>query len=211
MKPFPGVRQLYHLASAESTQTLARALAASGSPSGTMVWADAQTGGRGRMDRKWSSAPGGIYATLLLRPKVPPAALAELSVLAAGSVAAALSALGVKTLVKPPNDVLARAPRGKAWRKICGILAEASTRGGKTEWVLVGVGINVSNPLPRGLQAASLKSLLGRAPEPEAVLRRVLARFDRDLRAWLRRDVRSQPIAVSPAGDGARGRGDVRA
>ena len=183
-----GVRQLFHLRSASSTQTLARALAEAGSPSGTLVWADRQTAGRGRLDRRWASPPGGLYATLILRPRLSPDRLAELSVSAAAAVVRALEPLGVECSVKAPNDVLARRPGSRSRpRKICGILAEAASRGGRTEWILLGLGVNVNNRPPAGLGAASLKGLTGRPYDVEDVLARALRELAAEGRRLARR------------------------
>ncbi len=81
------------LKSVDSTQTEARRLAAAGAPDGTLVWADRQTAGRGRMDRRWKSAAGGLYVSWLLRPKFAPERLAELSLAVGEALAEALRAL----------------------------------------------------------------------------------------------------------------------
>jgi BirA family biotin operon repressor/biotin-[acetyl-CoA-carboxylase] ligase len=177
-----GVRRLVRLAEADSTQTVARRLAEEGAPDGTLVWALRQSAGRGRMGRRWRSAPGGLYVSWLLRPRFAPARLADFSLACGTAAAAALRGLGgVECAVKPPNDVLARGADGK-WRKICGILCEASGDSRRLHWLVVGVGVNVDNapPLKR---ATSLKALTGRrsglAPALRALMRR-LSRARRD-------------------------------
>lgn len=173
----PGVSQVLHLDETDSTQTVARFLAEQGAPHGTLVWADRQTAGRGRMSRKWDSAPGGLYFSLILRPSFPPSRLADLSLLTAEAAAATLSKqAGIETAVKPPNDVYAVA-NGKA-RKVCGILAEASGGSRRVDWVVVGVGINVNNKV-KFAGAASLKGLTGRSWDAAEVLRRFLDQFNR--------------------------------
>lgn len=172
-KALPGVAQVLRLPETDSTQAVARFLADQGAADRTLVWADRQTGGRGRLSRRWESKPGGLYATLVLRPKLAPSRLAEVSLLAGAAVAAALARhAGVETAVKPPNDVYAAGARGKG-RKICGILCEASGGQTRVDWLLLGLGVNVNNAvsLPG---ATSLKRLTGRAWEVEGVLRAVL-------------------------------------
>ncbi len=197
----PGVRVLLHLRSAASTQSIARKLAEEGAEHRTLVWADRQTRGRGRMDRRWSSPKGGLYLSLILRPKVAPARLAGLSRLFAKACSRAIvRCTGLKTRIKPPNDVLARPAsrthfpigRGTAalrargrpvggarrlgYRKVCGILLEAAGDSKSVHWLAAGIGINVNNRIPRSLpQAASLQDLAGRGFSVEEVLRRVLA------------------------------------
>ena len=76
-----------HLTSTESTQDLARQMAEKNCPEWTLIIADRQTHGRGRLGRKWGSTKGGLYFSLVLRPEVPPTALAHLSLTTASSVA----------------------------------------------------------------------------------------------------------------------------
>jgi BirA family biotin operon repressor/biotin-[acetyl-CoA-carboxylase] ligase len=167
----PGISQVLHLAEAESTQTLARALADGGAPDRTLVWADRQTAGRGRMKRKWKSPEGGLYFSLVLRPRFAPSRLADFSLATAAAIAEALEKLTKSPFaVKPPNDVYSA---GERPGKVCGILAEASGSPRKLDWLVVGVGVNV-NARPRIGRAASLKSVTGRAWAVEDVLRAVV-------------------------------------
>lgn len=158
---------------------MARRLAEEGAEDRTMVWADKQTGGRGRMERKWDSRPGGLYISLILKPRFPASRLADLSLMTARSTAQAVSAIsGVITSVKPPNDVYAsKKARGKPG-KISGILAEASGSSRGLDWLVLGVGVNVNNA-PRAAGAVTLKSLTGKTWKVEAVLQRWLEEFER--------------------------------
>ncbi|HVC09513.1 MAG TPA: biotin--[acetyl-CoA-carboxylase] ligase [Elusimicrobiota bacterium] len=182
----PAVSCVLKLAKTDSTQSTARFLAEQGAQDMTLVWAETQTDGRGRMKRVWSSEKGGLYISLILRPKFPPKRLAKLSLAAASAAAAAISKYAaVETFVKPPNDVYARAAfgasggvkgRAKGAKKICGILAEASGDSRRVDWLVLGVGVNVNNA-PRLRTACSLKSLTGKPWDIEAVLRSFLAEF----------------------------------
>jgi BirA family biotin operon repressor/biotin-[acetyl-CoA-carboxylase] ligase len=167
-----------------STQTLARRLAEEGAAPWTLVLAERQTQGRGRMERRWSSGHGGLYFSLVLRPKIAPRDLARLSPAFGEACARALcKATGLETMVKPPNDVLARAKvvlpshgpcgaktrrggRAKGegvFKKVCGILLEASSDSKTVYWLVAGVGINLDNRLPKSLpEAASLSTLAGK-------------------------------------------------
>lgn len=176
-----GVTRLVHLKSVASTQTEARRLAEAGAASGTLVWADRQTAGRGRLGRKWKPAEGGLYASWVLRPKVAPERLAELSLLCGEALAEALRGLGPKTAVKPPNDVLALCADGKA-RKLCGVLIEASGDASGLHWVVVGFGVNCGEAPPLA-RATGLKALTGRAEAPAAVLKAAMTRLFRAARA----------------------------
>ncbi|MBI3563810.1 MAG: biotin--[acetyl-CoA-carboxylase] ligase [Elusimicrobia bacterium] len=165
----------------DSTQLVARRLAAEGAPDGTLVWALRQTAGKGRLGRRWRSAPGGLYLSWLIRPEFPPARLADFSLACGAAAAAALRAFGVAPAVKPPNDVLARGADGR-YRKLCGILCEASGDSSRLHWLVVGVGVNVDNdpPLKR---ATSLRALTGKTTGPEPVLRELMKRLARARRA----------------------------
>lgn len=172
-----GVKKLVRLGRVDSTQAVARRLAEEGAPDGTLVWAREQTAGKGRLGRRWRSAPGGLYASWLLRPKFPPARLAELSLACGEALADALRGFGAKAAVKPPNDVLALCPDGKA-RKLCGILIEAAGGERSLDWVIVGFGVNVDNapPLKR---AVSLRILVKRNVGAEPVLRAAMRSLSR--------------------------------
>ena len=174
----PGVARLVRKKVVGSTQTLARELADKDAPAWTLVWADRQSHGRGRMDRKFSSGPGGLYLTVVLRPKMDATGLGNFSLRTGRLLTQAVAVLtGVRTKVKLPNDVLARCPDGR-WRKVCGILIEAAGDSRHIDWVVVGVGININNKVPKSLpNAASLRDLAGREFQPEAVLAALLGRF----------------------------------
>lgn len=172
----PGITQLVRLTRTESTQTVARFLADQGVPAGTLVWAERQTGGRGRLSRRWDSGPGGLYFSLILRPSFSHDRLPELSLETAKAVGMTLQSLaGLQVAIKPPNDVMA-VHAGMA-RKISGILIESSGTSRRLDWLIIGVGINVNNTPRAALKAASLKSLTGRSWDVEAVLRGFLTRF----------------------------------
>lgn len=120
-----------------STNTDALALAAQGAPEGTLVVAERQTAGRGRLGRVWEAAPGQCLTfSLLARPKAPPEVAATLPLVAGVAVAAALRARGFAAGVKWPNDVLLDD------RKVCGILCEAQTSARGIEGIVVGIGVN---------------------------------------------------------------------
>lgn len=173
----PGVSRLVRLARVDSTQSEARRLAAAGAPDGTLVWALRQTRGRGRMGRRWRSGPGGLYASWLLRPRFPPGRLAELSLACGEALAAALRGFGARTAVKPPNDVMALCPDGKA-RKLCGVLCEASGDSSRLHWLVIGFGVNVDNAPPLA-RSVSLRALAGRPVGVEPVLKAAMTRLSR--------------------------------
>jgi BirA family biotin operon repressor/biotin-[acetyl-CoA-carboxylase] ligase len=170
------MKRIHRYKSIVSTQTKARELAERGAPAWTIVRADRQTGGRGRMDRKFSSEPGGLYFTVLLRPKMKPAGLGNFSLRTGRLLTKSLGRLsGVKTKVKEPNDVLALCGDGR-WRKTAGILIEASGGSASLDWIAIGIGVNLNNPIPPGLPgAASLASISGRRHGIERFYRGLVA------------------------------------
>lgn len=122
-----------------STNDRAAELAAAGAPDFTMVTADRQTAGKGRRGRVWETPAGSSIAmSLVLRPKVPLAALSEVTILAGIAVARRLKMLGAAPKIKWPNDIRLKD------RKVCGILAETKLSAGTAEYVILGIGINVT-------------------------------------------------------------------
>ncbi len=120
-----------------STQDEAVRLAHAGAPEGTLVVAGRQTRGRGRVGRTWFSPAGaGLYASLVLRPPVPPSEWPVLSVLAGVAVVEEIQRLGVtQARLKWPNDALI------GGRKVAGILTEAFPDAG---FAVLGLGLNAS-------------------------------------------------------------------
>jgi BirA family biotin operon repressor/biotin-[acetyl-CoA-carboxylase] ligase len=120
-----------------STNDDAKRRARAGAPEGTLIVAARQSAGRGRFGRTWVSPGGGAYLSAVLRPSLAPASLGPLGLAVALGVARALEGLGVPTALKWPNDVLADG------RKVAGILVEMTAEADRTEWVVVGCGVNV--------------------------------------------------------------------
>jgi len=178
---------LLRLKSIDSTQDLAKRLAENGGTDRTLIIAERQTKGRGRLRRRWTSDPGGLYLSILFRPQVSPRRLAELSLAFAGAAAKAAARIsGLVTTVKPPNDVLARPRAGERhWKKVCGILIEASGSE-QTDWVVVGLGLNVNNRVPARLgHASSLRQLAGRSFDLAKTERAFAAAIDSTYQAFL--------------------------
>ncbi|MBA3344970.1 MAG: biotin--[acetyl-CoA-carboxylase] ligase [Gemmatimonadales bacterium] len=136
--------QLHRLERATSTMDLLHQVAAEGAEPGTAVVAGEQSGGRGSRGRHWESPLGGLWLSVLYRPAS--AARVELMSLRVGlTVAAALAEIGEPAVrLKWPNDLLLDD------RKLGGILCEARWQGDALAWMVVGVGLNVLNPVPDG-------------------------------------------------------------
>jgi BirA family biotin operon repressor/biotin-[acetyl-CoA-carboxylase] ligase len=145
-----------------STQVAAKAGAEAGLPEGHLWIAETQTKGRGRLGRVWESSYGGLWFSLVLRPKIAPARLPPLSLVCGLSLREAIKRVcGVTARLKWPNDLLVGNGRPK---KLAGILTEMSGQLDRTEWVVLGVGLNVNNVLSSTLQpqATSLRELTGK-------------------------------------------------
>lgn len=176
----PGVAKIVCLDEVESTQAVARELALEGTAQKTLVLAETQTAGKGRLGREWESGPGGLYMTLLLTPETDLKFLPDLSVLSGEAVAETVTALyGIKTRIKKPNDVYAFHPRKKKWFKLCGILTESASINKAPNWLLLGVGVNLNNTVTLDT-AVSVKAIKGKAVSKEEFLREFFKVF------WLR-------------------------
>lgn len=134
--------KIHYLPSTVSTNDVARDLAEKGAPEGTIVIAESQTRGRGRLDRTWHSPPGtGLYFSIILRPQLDPSDLPKITLLAGIAAAEAIEEnTGLRPLIKWPNDLLLEG------KKVAGILAELY--GDITSpYVILGIGINVHTRL----------------------------------------------------------------
>ncbi len=161
-----------------STNTDAMALGSAGKPHGTIVVAEEQTAGRGRLGRTWESARGvNLYLSILLRPDIAPALAPQLSLLAGVAVAAALEKLGVAAHIKWPNDIVV------GGRKLCGILTEIAAETDRVQHVVVGIGVNLNasgEHFPEELRAkaTSVKLETGIVVNRGAFLQDLLRIFD---------------------------------
>lgn len=162
----PAFFHLHDLEECGSTNDVAKQMAADGSPEGTLIWARRQTAGRGRRGRAWSSEPGNLACSLVLRPGLPPGQAALTSFVAAIAVGEAVSALVPgKVTLKWPNDVLVDGA------KISGILLESEAgRAGSVDWLVLGVGINVRHAPEEALYPATALLTAGADVSVEQVL-----------------------------------------
>lgn len=138
------ITKRYHFDMIDSTNKKAKELAQQGCESGTLVTATEQNAGVGRSGRSWSSEKEtGIYMSMMLRPKIQVACVSSLTLLAAMAVAKAFEKQGIlkeKTpCIKWPNDIVIHK------KKICGILTELVLNGMEMDYIVIGIGINVTN------------------------------------------------------------------
>jgi BirA family biotin operon repressor/biotin-[acetyl-CoA-carboxylase] ligase len=132
--------EIHYRESLSSTQKVAHQLANEGTPEGTIVVAEEQVNGRGRLDRSWYSPKHtGIWCSLILRPKISPQRSPQLTLLAAvGVVRGIEKATGIQANIKWPNDILINN------KKVVGILTELQAEADRINAVIIGIGINVN-------------------------------------------------------------------
>ena len=139
-------REIIRLKVTGSTNSVALEMGRQGAPSGTVVVAGSQTGGRGRLNREWLSPPGiGLYFSLILRPDLPPENLPKITLAAGLAVCKALETeYSIAPAIKWPNDLLLLE------QKFGGILTETGSisekSGDGSALVVVGVGLNLYPP-----------------------------------------------------------------
>ncbi len=178
--------------------------AKAGEPAGLAVLALKQTAGRGSRGRAWSAPDGNLNFSVLLRPTRPAAQAGLFSLISGIAVAEALEGLGAANLsLKWPNDILC----GGA--KLAGILIDAAPDGGRLDWLVIGIGINLkAAPEIPGRRTIAL-SAQGLDITPETAARAILARLEAwaeapgaDIReAWLRHGhAPGTPLEISYAG-----------
>jgi biotin-[acetyl-CoA-carboxylase] ligase BirA-like protein len=161
-----------------STNDSAKELAALGAAEGTVVVADTQTCGHGRLGREWISPVGGLWFSTILRPSVEPHDASRLVFVAGLAVAKALcESYDLSVATKWPNDVLANG------KKVCGILVEMKTKGQIIDYVVLGVGINANfkvKILPEVLwdDVTTLETELGRRINLERLFKAVLEKLE---------------------------------
>lgn len=177
-------RQVYYYDSLSSTTMVAKELAADDCPEGTIVLAEEQTGGRGRLGRDWFSPRGlGIWMSMVLRPAVSPMEVSQLTLVTAVALTGALRReTGLDVGIKWPNDLLI------GGKKICGILTEMTADMDRVKHVTVSLGLNVNIkdfPLSITELATSLRLEAGKSFPRVAILKTVLQELDRQYLNWL--------------------------
>jgi BirA family biotin operon repressor/biotin-[acetyl-CoA-carboxylase] ligase len=152
-------RQLVCMAETASTNADAFRLAEDSAEEGTVVIADAQSGGKGRRGRVWSSPAGvNLYCSVVLRPAIMPHEAPQLTFLSAVAVARAIElTTALQPEIKWPNDLLIKG------RKVAGLLNEMSAETDRVNFVILGIGVNLNMTLaqfPDGLRTPATSLLL---------------------------------------------------
>lgn len=171
-------KHILHYEEVASTQDIAGKLARQGAEEGTVVIAEKQTGGRGRQGRSWISPDGGLQLSIILRPNLEPARVIPLPLVAGVAVARAIKKVTtLQPKLKWPNDIII------ARKKVGGILTETSTRKGKIDHTVVGIGLNVNTArslFPEAIRetATSLAEESGRNIAPLELLQCLFGEFE---------------------------------
>jgi BirA family biotin operon repressor/biotin-[acetyl-CoA-carboxylase] ligase len=192
-------RQRFSLACCTSTSDEAARLARAGAAHGTVVIADTQTAGRGRLGRTWSSPAGNLYLSAVLRLPLPPTAVPGITLAIGIAVCDAIRAHGARADLKWPNDVVIDLGDG-AVKKLAGILVEAQSQGGRVDAVIVGIGVNLRGPVPADVatRAIAVSDLLPDAdagPDRDAFVETLLPL----LAAWIDRYLAGGAAVIVPA------------
>jgi BirA family transcriptional regulator, biotin operon repressor / biotin---[acetyl-CoA-carboxylase] ligase len=181
-------RRIEWRAEVDSTQRVARDLARAGAPAGTIVIAEAQTAGRGRLGRSWHSPSGvNLYLSAILRPPIAPALVPQLALVAGLAVAECVRAeTGLAAAIKWPNDVLVQG------RKVAGILTEMEAEMERVHHVVAGIGVNLNAaraafPGELRARATSLRLAAGRPVDRAAFTGHLLAALEARYGSYLAR------------------------
>jgi BirA family biotin operon repressor/biotin-[acetyl-CoA-carboxylase] ligase len=178
-------KRIYHFFKTDSTNRVALEMGHAGEAEGAVVLAEEQTAGRGRAGNSWHSERAtGIYASLLLRPKLAPVQAPLLTMMAGLSAHTAVQGVaGLRVDLKWPNDLLING------KKVGGILTEMHAEPAQVRFVIVGIGINVNQerfPSELSKLATSLRIETGRAQSRLELLVRFLREFESDYGGFLR-------------------------
>lgn len=166
-----------YFAEIDSTNEKAKLLVRDGAKAGTVVIADKQNLGKGRLGREWFSPSGtGLWFSIILRPNFSPERAPFLTIIASLAVAEALNDLKLNAAIKWPNDILLQK------KKVCGILSELSADLGGINYAIVGIGLNVNqDEFPEKIKdkATSLKIITGQKKDRVKLLQKILNTFER--------------------------------
>ena len=178
-------KRVYYFEELDSTQNFAQQIAADKKENGTIVIAEKQTSGRGRLDRKWTSPKGGIWFSLIIHPKFDVSSSTLIPILSAVALSKSIKKiLGVETEVKWPNDIMLNG------KKVAGILVDASVQANNIDYLILGIGINFDidtkklekrlSKTPNFYGVDSLRGNNNKTP-PKILLKEFLFQFEKNL------------------------------
>ena len=188
-------RNIHYFNSIDSTNSKAKEIALE-EKEGTVLIAEEQTEGKGRMGRSWVSPKGkGIWMSIILKPNVEPMKVPKLTLVGAAAVYKALENMGIKAQIKWPNDVLIDG------KKICGILTEMSGELNMVNYVIMGIGINVNldeGDFPEELKdkATSLKISTGKEINRKELTANILNEFEKLYISFKEKDQMNEVLKI---------------
>ena len=178
-------KRVYYFEEIDSTQNFAQNIAADKKENGTIIIAEKQTSGRGRLDRKWTSPKGGIWFSLIIHPKFDVSSSTLIPILSAVALSKSIkSVLGIETEVKWPNDITMNG------KKVAGVLVDASFQTNSIDYLILGIGINFDidakklekrlTKTPNFYGIDSLREKEDKTP-PKKLLKEFLLQFEKNL------------------------------
>lgn len=187
-------KRIFYFPELESTNITAKEKAlhiAEGIGEGTLIIAERQSAGKGRLGRKWFSPTGGIWLSIILYPQLSPSYISRITlVTAVAAVKSIKICTQIESQIKWPNDILINE------KKVCGILTEMSAELDIINWVVVGIGINVNidhQDFPEDIQknTISLKEILGKKVLRVKLVQTFLQEFEKYYESLKRREFSS--------------------
>ncbi len=168
---------VYHFNNLSSTMDFAKETAEKGCANLTVIVADRQTKGRGRLKRTWYSSEGGLYFTVILKPDIAPSLAYRFNFAASVSLNKILKKhYNISATLKWPNDILVNQ------KKICGMLSEMEGDSCKINYINIGIGINVNNnPTKLEPTAVSIKALIKKTVSRKKLLTLFLYEFEKTI------------------------------
>ncbi len=178
-------KRVYYFEEIDSTQNFAQNIAADKKENGTIIIAEKQTSGRGRLDRKWTSPKGGIWFSLIIHPKFDVSSSTLIPILSAVALSKSIkSVLDIETEVKWPNDITMNG------KKVAGVLVDASFQTNSIDYLILGIGINfdidakkLEKRLTKTPNFYGIDSLRGKENKtpPKKLLKEFLLQFEKNL------------------------------
>ena len=178
-------KRVYYFEEIDSTQNFAQNIAADKKENGTIIIAEKQTAGRGRLDRKWTSPKGGIWFSLIIHPKFDVSSSTLIPILSAVALSKSIkSVLDIETEVKWPNDITMNG------KKVAGVLVDASFQTNSIDYLILGIGINfdidtkkLEKRLTKTPNFYGIDSLRGKEDKtpPKKLLKEFLLQFEKNL------------------------------
>lgn len=178
-------KDIYDYEEVDSTNVVAKKKAREGAETGTVVIADAQTGGKGRLGKVWDSPGGmGIWMSLIVRPEIPPQEVSGMTLVVGLAICQAIRKVTeLEAYIKWPNDIVVNG------KKVCGILTEMSAEMDRVNYVIVGIGVNVNTlDFPEELQnvGTSLKIESGKSYSRKDLVAQILMVFEKYYKEYVK-------------------------